>query len=365
VLAAMVILSHSFPTAGYGSDPFGTWARGQQNLGGVAVVGFFALSGYLVTKSGRNSDVMQFMWHRFIRIFPAFWVVLLVGAFVVGPAAWVISGNRLDDYFTLAPGGPVGYITQNWTLTIHQLGIYDIYVGTTPYGDSTGFSILNGSLWTLAYEWSCYLIIAVLVLFGVLTRARAVLLGITALYFALEVVRLSSPETVAQVVPFISDPVAIDLTFAFLVGGCFALYADKIVFDYRLALLSAAVVVGTLHYGGFAVIGYPAMCYLLLWLATRLPARLRRIGRVNDYSYGIYLYGFLLQQFYALIGLDRWGYIPFTLIVMVSAFACAWLSWHLIEKQALKLKGWGPGRGYRGVLSRIRARQRDASAAAD
>jgi peptidoglycan/LPS O-acetylase OafA/YrhL len=356
VLASMVIVSHSFPTSGVGDDPFGPWAHGQQNFGGLAVIGFFALSGYLITKSGRNSDILQFLWHRFIRIFPAFWVVLIVGAFVVGPIVWVMGGQSLGSYFTLAPNGPFGYLAHNWTLTMNQLGVYDLYVGTTPYGDATGISILNGSLWTLAYEWSCYLIIAALVLFGVLTRARGILLGLTALYFGLEIVRLASPETLANVIPFINDPVAVDLTFVFLVGACFASFAEKIPFDYRLAILSAFVIVITLHYGGFAIVAYPAVCYLLLWLATRLPTPLRRIGRVNDYSYGVYLYGFLAQQFFAFLGLNQWGYVPFTIAVFIAAFGCAWLSWHLIEKQAMKLKHYGPGRGYRYWISRLSER---------
>ncbi|PWG11974.1 hypothetical protein DF268_18615 [Streptomyces sp. V2] len=35
------------------------------------------------------------------------------------------------------------------------------------------------------------------------------------------------------------------------------------------------------------------LAYALVWLAIRLPAPFRRIGARNDYSYGIYIYGFL------------------------------------------------------------------------
>ncbi|MDO9395716.1 MAG: acyltransferase [Herbiconiux sp.] len=363
VLAAMVIVSHSFPTTGYGDDPFGPFFRGQQNLGGVAVVGFFALSGYLITKSGRNTDVVQFVWHRFLRIFPAFWLVLAVGAFVVGPIVWLTHGGTWGSYFTLGENNPFGYIVNNWNLTMHQLGIYDIYVGYTPYGDATGISIFNGSLWTLAYEWSCYLIIAVFVLFGVLTRAKGVVLLVTAVFFALQVARLISPETFGQLIPLLSDPTLVNLACAFLVGACFALYADVIPFDWRLGIGAAIVIVVSLRYGGFALIGYPAMAYFLLWLAAALPAPFRRIGRVNDYSYGVYLYGFLLQQLGASFGLERWGYVPFTLGVMVVSFGCAWLSWHLVEKQVMKLKGVGPGKGVAYWVSRARSGRKARTAA--
>jgi peptidoglycan/LPS O-acetylase OafA/YrhL len=345
VLAGMVIVSHSFPTGGFGDDPFGPWAHQQQNLGGLAVIGFFALSGYLITKSGRNSDVVQFTWHRFLRIFPAFWLVLIVGAFVVGPIVWLHTGGALGSYFTTAENNPFGYIVNNWNLTMHQLGIYNIYVADTPYGQSTGISIFNGSLWTLAYEWSCYLIVAVFVLFGVLKRSRAVVLLVTVVFFALQIARLAAPDTFGGLIPLLSDPTLVNLACAFLVGSCFAMYADVIPFDWRLAVGSLIVIVVSLHWGGFAIVGYPAMAYFLLWLAAALPAPFRRIGRKNDYSYGIYLYGFLLQQFGAAFRLERWGYVPFTLGVMVVAFGCAFLSWHLVEKQVMKLKGRGPGRG--------------------
>ena len=58
---------------------------GQASLGSLAVGGFFAISGYLIAKSGMSSDVVQFMWRRILRIFPAYWLVLLVTAFLIGP----------------------------------------------------------------------------------------------------------------------------------------------------------------------------------------------------------------------------------------------------------------------------------------
>ncbi|WP_066041700.1 acyltransferase family protein [Herbiconiux solani] len=354
ILAAMVIVSHAFPTGGLGDDPFGPWAHNQTNLGGVAVAGFFVLSGYLITKSGKNADVVQFVWHRFLRIFPAFWVVLLVGAFIVGPIVWLSNGGTLGTYFTTGPLNPFGYFYNNWNLTVTQYGIHDIYVNDTPYGAITGFSIFNGSLWTLAYEWSCYLIIAAFVLFGVLKKARALVLIVTGVFFALQVAKNLSPDSFGGLIPLLSDPRLVNLALAFLVGACFALYANEIVFDWRLGIGGLIVVLVSLHYGGFEIVGYPAMAYFLLWLAAALPSPFRRIGRVNDYSYGIYLYGFLLQQFLASFGVEKLGIVPFILIVFVLSLGCAWLSWHLIEKQVMKLKNRGPGQGIAFWVSRAR-----------
>lgn len=92
VLASAVIFAHAYPLGGFGAGPWLTYTNNQVSLGSLAVLGFFAISGYLITKSGLNADVLQYLWRRVLRIFPAFWVVLLIGAFVVGPLVWVANG---------------------------------------------------------------------------------------------------------------------------------------------------------------------------------------------------------------------------------------------------------------------------------
>jgi hypothetical protein len=110
VFASAVIFSHAFYLIGAEHDPLLGLVRGQESIGGIAVLGFFAISGYLIVKSGMSTDALQFIWRRALRIFPAFWTVLVVSALVVGPVAWVIMGRQLSEYFTFAPGGPASYI---------------------------------------------------------------------------------------------------------------------------------------------------------------------------------------------------------------------------------------------------------------
>ena len=47
------------------------------------------------------------------------------------------------------------------------------------------------------------------------------------------------------------------------------------------------------------------------------------------------------------LGWYKWGYVPWVAATIVVSAGCAWLSWHLVEKRALALKDWGPGRGIR------------------
>lgn len=344
VLASSVIFSHAFYTGGWGHDPFVDFTRGQESIGGLAVLGFFAISGYLITKSGLRADALQFIWRRALRIFPAFWTVLIVAAFGVGPFVWLSMGRPLSSYLSFSSGGPFHYVIRNIDLTMRQYGVYDIFADTTPYGESAG-SVFNGSLWTLSYEWGAYLIIFAFVIFGVLKRAQILVPALTAFYFVLEVAHTILPNSNGEILAYFGDHYRVSLPLIFLYGACLAIYSRKVVLDWRLALMAVLIIAGTLRLGGFSVIGYPAVAYFVMWLAAALPAKLHWIGAKNDYSYGMYVYGFLVQQTTAYFGWYHWGYWLWTLACVVITAGCAWLSWHGVEKWAFSLKDRGPGRG--------------------
>ncbi|TFD86264.1 acyltransferase family protein [Cryobacterium serini] len=355
ILASVVIFDHAFPLGGYGADPFWNLTRGQASLGSLAVGGFFAISGYLITKSGMTADVVQFLWRRVLRIFPAYWAVLLFTAFIVAPIVWVSAGQSLGSYFTLAPNNPLNYFTANWDLNIGTYGIYDIYAATTPYGREVGGSVFNGSTWTLIYEWHCYLIIAAGVAFGVLKGAKILVPVVTMLLFIIQIVNVTNPGGLAAIAPYLSDQQRITLTFTFMLGATIAIYSKRVVYSNGLGILAGAVMLLTLRYGGFLTIGLIAGSYFVLYLAARLPRQVQWIGAKNDYSYGVYIYGFLVQQITAYMGWYKLGYVLYSVIALVLSLGLAWLSWHLVEKRAMTLKDWGPGRGWNYWMTRVRA----------
>ena len=344
-LAFAVIFDHAFPLGGFGPD-FGLgYTRQQASLGSIAVGGFFAISGYLIVKSGMSADVLQFMWRRFLRIFPAFWTVLLVVAFIVGPAIWMADGHELGAYFQTGPGGPFAYLTSNWNLTIGAFNILDIFQNTTPYGLAYGGSSVNGSLWTLGYEWTCYLIIAIFVAAAVLKKAKILVPVLTGFFLIAQIIQTSGTGQAASILPFLANPTSVTLTLTFLLGACLGVYSNSIPYDNRLGIFAGIVVVLTLRYGGFSTVGTIAAVYFVMYLGARLPSALHWIGSKNDYSYGVYIYGFVVQQVLAYLGVWKWGYFPYVLIACIITLGLAWLSWHGIEKRAMSLKDWGPGRG--------------------
>lgn len=356
ILASVVIFDHAFPLGGFGHDPFWNLTRGQASLGSFAVAGFFAISGYLIAKSGMSGDVVQFMWRRTLRIFPAYWLVLLVTAFLVAPFIWVGEGHAFFSFFTWGPGGPFHYFFANWTLNIGTYGIHDLLVQTTPYGRQINGSAFNGSIWTLIYEWNCYLIIAVLVAFGVLRNARVMVPVMAAFFLIMQIVVAINFGAVAALVPKMADPYTISLGYTFLAGSVLAVYSKRVPFDDRLGILAGIVLIASLRYGGFSTVGTAAGAYFVIYLAARLPRQFQWIGQKNDYSYGIYIYGFLVQQVTAFLGWQKLGYVPYVAIALVLSFGCAWVSWHLVEKRAMALKSWGPGRGWRYWYERAHAR---------
>jgi peptidoglycan/LPS O-acetylase OafA/YrhL len=352
LLATLVIVDHAFPLGGFGPDPMWSWSRGQEAIGGICVAAFFAISGYLITKSSVTTDGLQFLWRRALRILPAYWVVLLVAAFLVGPAVWWGDHHTLRGYFARSEFGPWAYLTKNWRLEIGSFRIHDLLATTTPYGRAIHESVFNGSLWTLIYEWNCYLLIFVLAAFGIVKRWRGLVLILAAASYLLLAVQVADPALPGRLAPWLKDVYTVRYTAIFLLGSAAALYSREIPLDDRLGFFSLAVYLVSLLKGGYFVAGYPAAVYLLLWLAARLPRVVRRINADHDYSYGTYLYGFLVQQYLAYLGVQRLGLGPSILIAICVAYAAAWLSWHLVESPALKLKEIGPGRG----LTLLRAR---------
>ncbi|GGM55772.1 acyltransferase family protein [Dactylosporangium sucinum] len=349
LLALAVVFDHA-GSLGFGWEDLGTTLfRGQTNVGTIAVYGFFVISGLLITRSARRTGLVRFAWHRALRILPGLWVCLLVTAFAVAPLVALYERGTLAGFWG-GPKGPVQYVTGNWFTGVRQYGIHDL-LAETPWGRQIGStSVFDGALWSLIYETTCYAAVAGLAVTAVLRRARwlvpaaaGVLLGIVAADQLRGWIPTGPPSEYygAVVLPLlgtVSVQWLIHLGALFLIGATIELYRERVPISDQLAAACGVALAVSLLFGGFFITGFPALAYLLVWAAVRMPRRLRRIGATDDYSYGIYIYGFVVQQVLATLGVNAWGYAAYTGISLALTVALAAMSWHLVERRALTLK---------------------------
>jgi peptidoglycan/LPS O-acetylase OafA/YrhL len=341
VLALAVVFSHALSLGNFGSEVI----LGKTTLGTMAVYGFFGISGFLIAGSATRNHVGRYLWQRFLRIFPAFWVCLLLTAFGFGLIAWfhvnplAVSHCGASCYLS-EPGGPIGYVVHNFWLKIN----YPTIAHTLHPGFLDEW---NGSLWTLFFEFLCYLLLAALSFVGLLRNRRMVALLAIGVWLA-EIVITAVPSFNQHFIASNNWDLMNLLTLVpiFLAGSLLYLYRDAIPDSGILAcaclllvLLGLGLPIGN-RTPAFTLTSMNLtavfLAYLMLWLGIHLP--FSKVGAKNDYSYGVYIYAFPVQQLLTLWGVNRWGYWPYTLFAVAVVSPLAAASWWGIEKHALRLK---------------------------
>jgi peptidoglycan/LPS O-acetylase OafA/YrhL len=286
---------------------------------------FFALSGFLIAGSlQRSRTLISFLGLRAIRLLPALLVETMLCALVLGPLFTTFSPGR---YF-----GDPGF--RHYFLNI--LG--DIHFKLPGvFLDNPFPGTVNGQLWTIPWEMKCYLVIAALALAGAARRPKlfvGVVCGLNLALLAYEI--HTKPLHWA-----LAHPVGSALVLSFLYGIGLYFFRARVVWHgflcAGLLVLSVALLSMPLQPWGDILAPLP-VAYVTVYLGLLEPRRLAVVAS-GDYSYGIYLYGFPVQQsLLALMGRDglHW-WVNFAMALPVAA-AIAFCSWHGIEKQAARLR---------------------------
>ena len=324
LFAALVLVSHSFPIGGFAGEPM----LGGGSLGAFSVDAFFVISGFLITRSWLTSaSAGRYLWRRFLRIFPGYWVCIVVTSLVLVPAILTGEGHHVSAPYT---NGSVGH----WAVANSVVYIDPSIRGVLRTAPLAG--VINGSLWTLGWEFACYLGIAALGLLGILRQRRTMVL-LTAAFLAVDAALWAGhggplsgfyPATAAR------------FGLLFLSGALVYLFADRLSASSGWAAAAALALGGSLTLGDYRVIGALPLAYLCIWLGATLP--FHSVGRTTDLSYGIYIYAFPLQQLLAVDGLAGTNPVVFMVASILLASTVAWASWHLVERRAMALKDWSP-----------------------
>lgn len=316
--AAMAVLfSHAFPISqGKGaSQPLSHFSHRQTDLGSIAVLVFFVISGYLITQSyDRSPYPWRFLKARILRIFPGLLLTLLLAAAVLGPA---VTSLPFGDYFS-DPATAL-YVPRNASLRWPQSGLPGVFADT-PIPVLT-----NGSLWTLEYEFTMYLVVLALGFAGLLTRYLVIALWVVCAALCWK--WLGGYYT--------------HFALPFLSGAAIYLWRDRISLDWRLAAPCAVVVVTALTFGQFSIAFATCGAYLVIFLALATNVRMPNLARNGDLSYGIYIFAWPVQQTVAdVLGKSVTWYWDVVLSIPI-VLGLAWLSWHLVEAPALSLRHSG------------------------
>ncbi|MCU1418375.1 MAG: acyltransferase family protein [Schumannella sp.] len=317
IAALAVVVGHAWPLTGLTHPP----AVAGIPMFTIAVYVFFTLSGYLVGTSWvRDPRPLAFLTRRVSRIFPALIVVVVLTVFVIGP---LVTTLPIAHYF--ASPTTWGYLGN-----VSLLATYDL---PGVFADHPR-PVVNGVLWTLGPEFTCYLGVLAIGLLANATR-RAVPGRGVAIAFGVVAVGLAAlclaPIDLGTAAPAMRAMVFFGIGSALAHGGV-----------RRMPVWAPCIAIIVWVAGSVA---FPGQDLLFAWVA--LPVIVlaigqsswpvfRAAGRFGDFSYGTYLWGFLVQQVvFQLVPAIPLGADVALVVVITVGVAAA--SWHLVEKRALGL----------------------------
>jgi peptidoglycan/LPS O-acetylase OafA/YrhL len=321
--ALLVIYGHAYPLSGAVIPGFAA--------NGVATIGvkiFFSISGYLVAQSWlRDPNLPRFLMRRALRIFPALIVVVLLSAFVMGP---ILTRFSLGEYFA----------NQHTYLYLRNIALYIVYYLPGLFETNVYPGAVNGSLWSLPSEFLMYLITPILIAGAALVGGRTAF-AILASACIVVAFWLTSIMPQFRYVIYATDLWAtLSVAPYFLMGMLYAVCKlDRTLNIY----LGAAGLFALAIFETNAAVKEAALLvvlpYFSLSFGTGFVPLLRSITRGNDLSYGLFLYGFPIEQ---ALRFELGGLIgPWKTFVLATIICTglAYLSWNFIEKPAL---GWKP-----------------------
>ena len=274
---------------------------------------FFVISGFLVTMSYEKSrSNMGYLKKRCLRIFPGLCAFTILAAFLAGP---LVTSLPITDYLTR---------TRTFTYLLN-VSLYKMQYTLPGVFENNPIRAVNGSLWTLSYEFTFYLVVLALGASGLLRKSV--------------VLPLFLCSFIVPMTPILFHArLYFSLLADFSGGMLLYLYKDVILVNGKLAILSGMILVFTLFAGGFKMAFAAAGSYLVVYLAFAPWLGMNNFGRWGDLSYGIYIYAFPVQQAIIFWLREGGGWVKILAISYPIVLLIAALSWHLVEKRALLLK---------------------------
>ncbi|MCW3076486.1 MAG: hypothetical protein JWO32_1095 [Bacteroidetes bacterium] len=330
----MVVFAHSFQitSRSYLNEPLRLFT-GSIDFGNLGVAIFLFISGFLISTSlKKDPTFLFFLKKRILRMIPGLTVLIMFSVFIIGPLVTTLPvKNYFSDFHTYSYFKNVIMFRPQYTLP----GGFE----TCPEP-----SIVNASLWTLPYEFFFYMCLFVFLFF---IKKDQIILRIALLLLALSIfIQLYFEQQLLLYqfnIPFFQLNILYSLNlFNYFIGGVIFRFLNISEKHQKTLLIISLVLVFVC---AFKINWINKIIFYLLvpcatfFLAFQNKINLRKLTKNGDYSYGIYLYSFLIQQT-LIYFINRTGFNPylFFIISAVLSYAVGYLSWHLIEAPFIKLK---------------------------
>ncbi|MBD1366510.1 acyltransferase [Mucilaginibacter sp. ZT4R22] len=326
ILAVLVLVSHAFYFTDHNSEPLAVLSKGQVNMGDVGVMGFFCLSGYLITASfDRAPNILLFLRNRFLRIFPGYWVSLIVTAFVIAPLLFYVNNRSLTGFPFFGTNSSLSYIYSNIYLNIKQYSIGNI-LNYSAYKQS-----INGSLWSLFPEITCYIFTIVLGFFGLIKTNRQTFLLFFIFAYTVYVVNIYTYNQVGPTFFILSNARA--LYTCYLCGTCLYIFKDDIIIDIKGQLFIALIAIAVLRFGGFLIIAPIVFAVLCIRGFSGFQLNFK-----YDLSFGLYIYAFPVEHVVFNLAGARLPFVVNIFLAGLITTGLAFLSFVFVERVFLRLK---------------------------
>lgn len=320
VLASLVILSHTPELMdGNRHRELLTSLFHTISFGDLGVDGFFVISGYLIVQSWVHApQLLPFLQKRVLRIYPAFIVASLLCLLVFAP----LAGNASywhDLHLVLA--------LKN-LLRLQPPVVPPIFAANHSH-------VINGAMWTIYYEFECYLMVAIL---GVLSgsRLKSVWTGCAFVFVAYYFFFPHLLPLLARHVQYI-PALFLERRFPALygIGGLLYLWRDKLPRSPVAYAIAGLALFSGMYSNQLVEMTFAVFGGFLLTTWAQKPAS---GAGLPDVSYGTYLYGWPVIQFVLSWGISSlWVATPLSLLL---SLVLGWFSWELVEKPCLRAKNY-------------------------
>ena len=338
VLASLVLFVHSYALL-YGEsgakDFFVKMTNYQLGLSTIAVYGFFILSGFFMIQSlESNSSFLKYTKNRVLRIIPAFWMSLGLFSFLIIPMI-----SHQIDIFSFNKGSSLEFFIKAGTF--HIFGYAWNITGAFP--NNPMMDAINGSMWTLKHEIALYFILPLIVW---LTYAkRNLLLIVFSVFFLLALLNITTGFNLFTIPccrawVFASNEYPFFIVFAsyFFAGVIFYKFKDYILISKRFFLLFVFLFILSMFLGNMKIITLISLPYIILYFGSVYRKKIFSIK--GDYSYGMYIYAFPIQQILVHFYKNDINAIQLFMMSFIITLFVSILSWHFFEKKILKMKNF-------------------------